>query len=231
MSNKKIEGSSQKRAKQPSLKETALPGAAAHQESSRKKDKNRGGDSSDEDGRLGFGDDEPEAPGGYLRVGADVDVGGGVSVGSTKPSKSGRTNKTAGGSSKKNKARSTRKKAGGDTKQAAASKDDAEPTTAEIAKKSKALAKKAAAKQAEDEGEATGTPSNAKPRAGVTAALADDETFDGFYEDPPDLAAHDRAVRGARGKGGIGDVGVHDENHPNTRGAAGAHAGVVGMSF
>ena len=47
-----------------------------------------------------------------------------------------------------------------------------QPTTAEIAKKSKALAKKAAAKQAEDEGEATGTPSNAKPRAGVTAALA-----------------------------------------------------------
>jgi len=80
-----------------------------------------------------------------------------------------------------------------------------------------------------------------------------EEAADGFYEDAPDLAAHDRAVREARGEGGgggttaaeaatrriehvtgVGDVEVYDDTQPNLRDAADAEndgAGVAGMTI
>ena len=100
-------------------------------------------------------------------------------------------------------------------------------------------------------GKQTGMHPDAKPGAGVTAALRDDgENFDGFYEHAPDLAAHDRAVREALGKGdsgvatapqplglrtlhidGIGDVDVYDEAQPNSRDATNAGAPVASMGI
>jgi len=100
-------------------------------------------------------------------------------------------------------------------------------------------------------GKQTGMHPNAKPSAGVAAAVEDDrKNFDGFYEHAPDLAAHDRAVREALGKGdsgvttvpqplglrtlhidGIGDVDVYDEAQPNSRDATNAGAPVASMGI
>ena len=69
----------------------------------------------------------------------------------------------------------------------------------------------------------------------------EETTFDGFYQEPPDLVAHDRAVREAQGRGGtdgaavtessgrrsthiagIGEVDVYDDTHTDLRDAADA---------
>ena len=94
-------------------------------------------------------------------------------------------------------------------------------------------------------GKPTGIHPSTKLGGGIAAAP---ENFDGFYEDAPDLAAHDQAVREARanasrgdGNGGmvgggaferrtehiqgIGDVDVYTNTEPNPRDSGGGGGG------